>query len=195
MHDCNSIDSSYARQLPLCIHLPRRSKYAKKGESLVVLIESAQNLVWQHLLPARNSIGLLAAQHMQRMYARRGWYCLYCTSAAYVLCHSLLTCSATPPEPGTASKLELPFAEQLHSCSAATAAICLIPCQRIASVHCAQSCRLQQVKCRSSHVRQSWKHSAWLHPVLAWKEALPLPTAWLQVTLLQLVFSPATAKA
>ena len=175
--------------------LPRRSKYAKKGESLVVLIESAQNLVWQHLLPARNSIGLLAAQHMQRMYARRGWYCLYCTSAAYVLCHSLLTCSATPPEPGTASKLELPFAEQLHSCSAATAAICLIPCQRIASVHCAQSCRLQQVKCRSSHVRQSWKHSAWLHPVWAWMEALLLPTAWLQVTLLQLVFSPATAKA
>ena len=74
-----------------------------------------------------------------------------------------------------------------------TAAICLV-CQRIASVHCAQSCRLQQVKCRSSHERPSWKHSAWLHPVLAWMEALPLPTAWLQVTLLQLSLSPVTAK-
>ncbi len=147
------------------------------------------------MLPWHNSIGQLAAQHMQRMYARRGCYCLYCMLAACVLCYWSLTCSATPPEPGTASKHELPFAKQLHSCSAATAAICLVPCQRIASVHCAQSCRLQQVKCRSSHERPSWKHSAWLHPVLAWKEALPLPTAWLQVTLLQLSLSPATAKA
>jgi len=78
-----------------------RKDNAKKGEGLVVLIESIHNI------------------------CQTGDCCLHCMSAAGVLCYWSLTCSATPPEPGTASKHELPFADQLHSYSAATAAICL----------------------------------------------------------------------
>ena len=145
--------------------------------------------MWRHLHPGHDSSGLLAAQRTQRTCAREGN--VVCTARQQqALCADwLLTCSAIPPKLGTASK---PFAGQLHSCSAAA---CLVFCQGIASVYCAHFCQLDLVECRFSHERQNWKHSAWLHPVLAWMEASRLPTAWLQVTVLLLSPSPATAEA
>lgn len=99
-----------------------RKDNAKKGEGLVVLIESIHNNVLQHLLQQQ---WFACCSAYAENICQTGDCCLHCMSAAGVLCYWSLTCSATPPEPGTASKHELPFADQLHSYSAATAAICL----------------------------------------------------------------------